>query len=119
TAGTGPVTLIAPGGSVLRGGGASQVTADRVVIRSGCVGVAGTIGACGAPLKLNATNITAVARQSGLINIRNDPATPVVVNCLSTGCGNITFVQSGGGPLTVLNAFTGNGDISITNNGTN
>ena len=120
SAGTGPVTLFSPAGSILDPT-AAQITADVVSLRAGNPGVAvAAIGTAAAPIKLNATRIDATSRAtSGLINIKNDPATPVIVSCISTGAGNVTFAQCGGGPLTVQSAFTGNGSISITNTGTN
>ena len=60
-------------------------------------------------------SVISVEAGAGAISIRNSPVSDVSVSALSTNSGDISFIQSGGYSLSIDEAFTRNGNITIEN----
>lgn len=68
---------------------------------------------------VDATSVTATTT-NGNIDIDNDVtavASPVIVNSLTTGTGNISYDQTGNQSLTLTAVSAANGNVNITNSG--
>jgi hypothetical protein len=114
------VSVISTSGSILDGGDTHvEITALTGTVKMRAATGIGNVIPPGSPaanaaLEMAAPDITGDTT-TGVIGINNNLATAVIVRSLTTGSGNITFNQTGGGDVTFTLVKTGAGSVFLTN----
>ena len=119
SAATGAVTLNATAGSITdptnANGARTDVTAASVTLSATAgIGIPSGTSTAGTPLTLAAPMIAAVTDAGG-INLVNNTGTAAAVSTIgvTSGPGDILFIQRGGGNLSIADATDANGNIGV------